>query len=82
MLTISSGKVSSARICLNAIAVKPYRARKAEEAILNKRVNDKIAEAAGRAALSDAKPMERNGYMVGIARTLVKRAILACAGTD
>jgi xanthine dehydrogenase YagS FAD-binding subunit len=82
MLTTSSGKVTAARICLNAIWVKPYRATRAEEAILKKRVDEKIAEAAGHAAMSDAKPMERNGYMVQIARVLVKRAILACIEAD
>jgi xanthine dehydrogenase YagS FAD-binding subunit len=78
MITTSSGKVSAARICLNGIWVKPYRAIKAEETILKKKVDETTAEAAGKAAMSDAKPMERNGYMVQIARVLVKRAILAC----
>jgi len=82
MITRSKGKVTAARICLNAISVKPYRALKAEEMILKKRVDEKIAEAAGNAAMSDAKPMERNGYMVQIARVLVKRTILACVEPD
>jgi|WetSurMetagenome_2_1015567.scaffolds.fasta_scaffold09348_2 xanthine dehydrogenase YagS FAD-binding subunit len=78
MIATSSGKVTAARICLNAISVKPYRAVKAEELITKKRIGEKIAEAAGIAAMSDAKPMERNGYMVQVARVLVKRALLAC----
>lgn len=78
MIVISRGKVKSARICLNAVAVKPYRALKAEKAIIGKQLDEPLAEAAGAAALSEAKPMERNGYMVQIAKTLVKRAILAC----
>jgi xanthine dehydrogenase YagS FAD-binding subunit len=78
MIATSSEKVIAARICLNAISVKPYRAVKAEATIVEKRIGEKIAEAAGIAAMSDAKPMERNGYMVQIARVLVKRAILAC----
>ncbi len=82
MITFSSGKVAAARICLNAIAVKPYRAAKAEQMILKKRIDEKIAEAAGNAAMSDAKPMDRNGYMVQVAKVLVKRAILACSGSN
>jgi xanthine dehydrogenase YagS FAD-binding subunit len=78
MITRKSGVVAAARICLNAIAVKPYRADKAEKTILKKRVDERLAEAAGAAAMADAKPMERNGYMVQIAKVLVKRAILAC----
>ncbi len=82
MITISSGKVAAARICLNAIAVQPYRATKAEQLIFKKRIDEKIAEDAGNAAMSEAKPMDRNGYMVQIARVLVKRAILACSGSN
>jgi CO/xanthine dehydrogenase FAD-binding subunit len=79
MITTLSGKVSAARICLGGIWVKPYRAAMAEETLLTNKVDKKIAEAAGTAAMSDAKPMEHNGYMVQIARVLVKRAILACS---
>jgi len=82
MISIRSGKVAAARICLNAIAVKPYRALKAEQVILKQKMDERIAEAAGNAAMSEAKPMERNGYMVQIARVLVKRAILACCESN
>jgi xanthine dehydrogenase YagS FAD-binding subunit len=78
MITRKNGVVAAARICLNAIAVKPYRADKAEKTILKKRMDERLAEAAGAAAMADAKPMERNGYMVQIAKVLVKRSILAC----
>ena len=82
MITSRKGVVIAARICLNAIAVKPYRTIKAEKMILKKRIDESLAEAAGSAALSDAKPMERNGYMVQIAKVLTKRAILACAESN
>jgi xanthine dehydrogenase YagS FAD-binding subunit len=82
MITSKKGVVIAARICLNAIAVKPYRAVKAEKTILKKSIDESIAEAAGSAAMSDAKPMERNGYMVQIAKVLIKRAILACAESN
>jgi xanthine dehydrogenase YagS FAD-binding subunit len=78
MITHSAGKVSAARICLNAVFVKPYRAIKAEEAIVKKAIDETTAEAAGISALSDAKPLEYNRYMVQIAKILVKRALLAC----
>jgi xanthine dehydrogenase YagS FAD-binding subunit len=78
MITSLAGKVSAARICLNAVFVKPYRAIKAEEAIVEKAIDETTAEAAGICALSDAKPLEHNRYMVHIGKTLVKRTILAC----
>lgn len=80
MLRLKSGKVAAARICLNAIAVKPYRAVRAEEAILGKRVDRNLADAAGKAAMAEAKPMSRNSYMVQVAAVLIRRAILACSG--
>jgi xanthine dehydrogenase YagS FAD-binding subunit len=78
MINESNGVVSAARICLNAVFVKPYRAHKAEEAILGKAIDESNAEAAGEAAVSGAKPLAYNKYMIPIAKTLVKRAILAC----
>jgi xanthine dehydrogenase YagS FAD-binding subunit len=65
------------RIALNAVAPKPYRAAKAETAIAGKPINEAIAEAAGVAAVEDAKPLAANKFKVQIAKTLVKRALLA-----
>jgi xanthine dehydrogenase YagS FAD-binding subunit len=73
-----------ARICLNAVYNTPYRATKAEDAIKGKTIDDTTAEAAGTAAVSGAIPMSANGsnpgnkWKVQVAKTLVKRTILAC----
>ena len=67
----------SPRICLNAVAPKPYRATKAEAAIAGKPINEANAEAAGAAAVADAKPLAAAKFKVQIAKTLVKRALLA-----
>ncbi len=70
-----------ARICLNAVYNKPYRALKAEEAIRGKKIDTDSADAAGAAAVSDAKalPGDKNKWKIPIAKAMVKRAILACA---
>ncbi len=70
--------VSAARICLNAVYLKPYRAYKAEEVIQGKAIDESNAEAAGQASVLGAEPLKHNRYMVQVAKTLVKRAILAC----
>jgi len=80
MITRKDGKVSAARICLNAVHVIPYRAGKAEQVITGRVIDEAAADEAGVAAVAEAKPLEHNKYMVAIARTLVKRSILACAG--
>jgi CO/xanthine dehydrogenase FAD-binding subunit len=65
------------RIALNAVAPKPYRAVKAEAIIAGKPISDANAEAAGVAAVADATPLTATKYKVQIAKTLVKRALLA-----
>jgi xanthine dehydrogenase YagS FAD-binding subunit len=65
------------RICLNAVAPKPYRALKAEAAIAGKPINEANAEAAGAAAVEDAKPLQATKYKVQLAKVMVKRALLA-----
>jgi NADPH-dependent glutamate synthase beta subunit-like oxidoreductase len=72
------GEVKSARICLNAVYSKPYRALKAEKALKGKAINEANAEAAAEAAVSDAIALPYNKYKIQIAKTLVKRVILAC----
>jgi xanthine dehydrogenase YagS FAD-binding subunit len=72
---------NTARICLNAVYNRPYRALKAEEAIKGKTINADSADAAGAAAVEGARvlPGEKNKWKIPIAKTMVKRAILACA---
>jgi xanthine dehydrogenase YagS FAD-binding subunit len=78
MIARKGGKVTAARVCLNAVYVKPYRARKAEAFMVGKEISEANAEAAGETVVSDAQPLRHNGYMVQISKVMVKRAILAC----
>jgi NADPH-dependent glutamate synthase beta subunit-like oxidoreductase/CO/xanthine dehydrogenase FAD-binding subunit len=72
------GVVNSARICLNAVYSNPYRVTKAEDVIKGKTIDEANAEAAGVAAVTDAVALPYNRYKIQIAKTLVKRTILAC----
>ncbi len=67
-----------AKICLNGVFNKPYRVIKAEDAITGKVIDEVNAEAAGEAAVSDAKGLYYNGYKIQIAKAMVIRTILAC----
>jgi xanthine dehydrogenase YagS FAD-binding subunit len=71
----------TARICLNAVYNKPYRAVKAEEVVKGKKIDEATADAAGAAAVESAKalPGDKNKWKIQIARTMVKRSILGCA---
>jgi xanthine dehydrogenase YagS FAD-binding subunit len=70
-----------ARICLNAVYNKPYRAFGAEKAIEGKKIDADTADAAAAAAVSEARalPGDKNKWKIPIAKAMVKRAILACA---
>ena len=69
----------AARICLNAVYNNPYRATAAEEAIAVKTIDEANAEAAGTAAIQGSMALSMNKWKIQIAKTLAKRAILACA---
>jgi xanthine dehydrogenase YagS FAD-binding subunit len=71
----------TARVCMNAVYNKPYRATQAEESIKGKEINEVNADTAGAAAVSAARalPGDKNKWKIPIAKTMVKRAILACA---
>jgi xanthine dehydrogenase YagS FAD-binding subunit len=70
---------NNARICLNAVYNKPYRATKAEDAISGKAINEENAEAAANAAVSDATSITTNKWKISVARGVIKKAIMACA---
>ena len=79
MISSPGGKIASARICLNAVAVKPIRAVKAEEVLMGRELNAATAEAAGEISVSEAMPLKDNGYMVQLSKIIVKRTLLGCA---
>jgi xanthine dehydrogenase YagS FAD-binding subunit len=69
----------TARICLNAVYNKPYRAIKAEESIAGKTIDVASAQAAGTAAVTEARALALNKWKIQVAAGMVKKAILACA---
>ena len=77
VIATEAGKVSDARIVLGAVAPVPYRATDAEDALKGKAIGESVAETVAAAAVKDAVPLSDNKYKVQIAKTLVKRAVLA-----
>jgi NADPH-dependent glutamate synthase beta subunit-like oxidoreductase len=78
LITFQQGKVADARICLNSIYNLPFRPLAAERSLLGKSLTEKNAEAAARAFARQAFPAMNNRYKIQIARTLLKRTLLAC----
>jgi len=82
VLDIGTDRVCrSAAIVLGAAAPMPHRARAAEAALIGNSIDEKVARAAGRAALTGAAPLTQNAYKLPIFETLVRRAILAANGS-
>jgi xanthine dehydrogenase YagS FAD-binding subunit len=80
VLNLSGKTVKSARVVLGHVAPVPWPSPEAEAALGGKSVDDSVADAAGKAAVSNATPLSKNAYKVQLARVAVKRAILAAAG--
>ena len=72
------GVVKSARICLNSVYGLPHRVTAAEQYITGKPIDETTAAQAADAGMEGALALLNNRYKIQIARTLVKRAILAC----
>jgi xanthine dehydrogenase YagS FAD-binding subunit len=79
MVTVKDGVVADARIVLGGVAPIPYRAAKAEAAIVGKPLNEATAAAAGLAAVDGARPLAKNAYKVPLTQAVVKRALLSLA---
>jgi NADPH-dependent glutamate synthase beta subunit-like oxidoreductase/CO/xanthine dehydrogenase FAD-binding subunit len=79
VMTVQEGFVKAARICLNSVYNLPFRVTAAEEYMLGKNINEVNAENAAATGLKEAFAVINNSYKIQIARTLVKRTILACA---
>jgi xanthine dehydrogenase YagS FAD-binding subunit len=77
LITIEDGICTDATIVLGAVAPTPLKASRAEAAIKGKVVDAATAEAAAKAAVAEAVPLTMNAYKIEIAKTLIKRAILA-----
>jgi xanthine dehydrogenase YagS FAD-binding subunit len=76
VLSQAGGKVKSARIVLGHVAPMPWRSTEAESALVGQAISERAAEAAGDAAIANAKSLGKNGYKIKLARVAVKRAIL------
>jgi xanthine dehydrogenase YagS FAD-binding subunit len=73
----SAGVARQARVVLGGVAPIPWRAPKAEEFLRGKKIDDSAAQKAGEIAVEGAKPLKDNVYKVGLAKSLVQRALLA-----
>lgn len=80
-LRVENGTVVEARMALGGVAHKPWRATKAEAALIGGPANEAAFRAAAQAELCNAKPLQENGFKIELAkRTLI--AVLADLAGD
>jgi xanthine dehydrogenase YagS FAD-binding subunit len=75
-LEMNGATVKSAKIVLGHVGPVPVEAAAAAKALVGKPINAANAEAAGKAAVTGAKPLSQNAYKVTLAKVAVKRALL------
>jgi xanthine dehydrogenase YagS FAD-binding subunit len=75
-LEMNGAAVKSAKIVMGHVAPMPIDSAAAARVLVGKSVSAANAEAAGKAAVANAKPLSQNAYKVNLARVAIKRALL------
>lgn len=81
-LRLDGDRIIAARLSLGGVALKPWRARTAEESLAGAQPGPEAFRRAADIALAAAQPSGDNGFKVELARRIVARAFaLAASGT-
>jgi xanthine dehydrogenase YagS FAD-binding subunit len=81
-MRVEADVIADARLALGGVAMKPWRAREAEQILIGARGDASLFRHAAEVALAEAKPSGENAYKIELARRVVVRALaLAAAGT-
>ena len=66
-LRIEADVIAQARIAMGGVALKPWRARAAEQMLIGARADTALFQRAAKAALADAKPSGDNAFKIELA---------------
>lgn len=75
-LNLDGGRIARARIALGSVAQKPWRLERAEQALLELAPTREAVLPVLQSALSEARPLEHNGYKITMAANAAARAIV------
>ncbi|WP_066768009.1 FAD binding domain-containing protein [Sphingobium sp. CCH11-B1] len=79
-LGVADGRVTQARLALGGVAAKPWRARKAEAALVGATPTPETFLAAIREELVGARPLPGNDFKVGLVERTVVAVLTALSG--
>ena len=71
VLHVEDGAVKDVRLALGGVAHKPWRARKAEDALRGRPAGTQAFRQAAEAELADAAPLRDNGFKIELARRVI-----------
>ncbi|WP_149262487.1 xanthine dehydrogenase family protein subunit M [Actinomadura sp. K4S16] len=74
-LDVADGRIRDVRLALGGVAHKPWRARRAEEALRGAEPTEESLLRAAEAELEAAEPLRDNAYKVPLARNLIVRTL-------
>ena len=80
-LDVQNGKINAARVALGGVAHKPWRAQKAEAALVGQAAGEKTFRAAAEAELAPAKGYKHNSFKIELAKRAIVRALRTVAAT-
>jgi xanthine dehydrogenase YagS FAD-binding subunit len=75
VLDVRDGTIAGARIALGGLAHVPWRAERAEAAVVGNRATPETFAAAAEAELAQAQPLRDNAFKVTLARNLIEGLI-------
>ena len=79
-LHVDNGTIRSARIALGGVAHKPWRAERAERALIGKQPGRELFETTAHVAVEGAHPYPGNAFKVHLAQRAVVRALTTAGG--
>ena len=79
-LDTESGTVRDVRLALGGVALKPWRALKAEEFLRGKAATTENFRAAAEAELADAKPLHYNAFKIELAKRTITAVLEQLSG--
>src|SRR5436190_7464630 len=79
VLDVQNGQINAARVALGGVAHKPWRAQKAEAALVGKTADEKTFRAAAEAELAAAKGYKHNSFKIELAKRAIVRALSTVA---
>ena len=74
-LHVEGGEVHDVRLALGGVAHKPWRARRAEDALRGRPATEEVFLRAAEAELEAAEPLRDNAYKVPLARNVIVRTL-------